>query len=345
MEFWINFCPKKLYWELTFAKTKGENPSYDWIKEPKVIRDSLKQLKKWGIKGIRLIIYPTELTKDGKVFNWKPVDIILKYCKEEKIEIDFCLGPFQYPHYPGIYLPQDLLRFINSENIYIDDVDELKKYSLSFLEKQLKRYGKDKRINEFYLGNEWPDFNKVEERRNFKMGVSEEFMLNATKLIKKLTKKQIILNTNIDPLSKGKINKTFAILLSILGKQGVVGLDIYPSQETWEKSPIIKLARKFISYASSLTKLKNNISSAGIVFSEVEAQPWGSGKSWFKMIKEDPFLVEKTVSELVTTINKKIISSKIKKVTLWSCEFWLVAKELNISLKDFQLILNESTGI
>lgn len=333
MEYWFNFCPRKLYWELTFAKTKGKNPTGDWMREPEVLEESLKQLKVWNISGIRLIVYPSEITEDGIDFNWRPIDKVITYCEQVGLKIDFCLGPFQYPHYPGIFLPKKLLYHLTEGFKFLDNDPALKDYALYFLQKQLERYGNNKQINGFYLGNEWPDFQKIETRRELRVGVSESFMIEAAKLIKNGTNKNVILNTNIDAIEYGKMKKTFGKILAILKENAVIGLDIYPSQEKWKNVPKIKLLRNIFPYRKSTFRLSEKLKPAKLIFSEIEAQPWGSGKSWFTMINEDKELIDKTLTDLKETLNEKIIPSKIEKATLWSSEFWLVAKEMGL-LKD-----------
>jgi hypothetical protein len=70
-------------------------------------------------------------------------------------------------------------------------------------------------------------------------------------------------------------------------------------------------------------------------FCEVEAQPWGSGQSWFKMISDEPNPQEKvllfTNHSLQDTFKKYLKPSEPPIVSLWGADFWLSAKAMNVN--------------
>lgn len=334
MEIWTTFFPKKVAWEITSAMANGEGGSSDWLKHEAIINEALQTLKKAGIKGVRLIIIPTELTTDGKQYDWSPVEKALSLCHKHKLAVDFCLGPFQYAHYPGIRLPQMLQRDVNEGLAFLDTNPKLREYGLRFLELQLKRYSRDARIRGFYLGNEWPDRNIV-ERTTIKIGVSRGFMAESASIAKDATVKPILFNTNIDPASQRRLFEVFQPFHEILGKQMRLGFDPYPSRERWDVTPLVKMKRFVKSYSACVENVCSVFDKSQLFFAEVEAQPWGHGESWYRLIKESKNPNEKIYNfhkdDLKKTFAKYISPTGIQEVSLWSPEFWLVAQFMGIA--------------
>lgn len=334
MNIWTTFTPAKLSWELTYIKTKGKLPSSDWQKNIVLIDKSLKKLKESGISGIRLVIYPSEITTDGKSFNWNPVEKMLKLSQKYKLKVDLCIGPFQYPHYPGIYLPKKMLELVFDNKRCLDTTTQLWKYEISFLKEQIMRFGEDKRIHGFHLANEWPDAQKVKGKEKIKTCVSLAFMLESAKYLKDNTKKPILLNTNIDVSDKNKLSKTFGEILYILDTQGKLGFDIYPSQFIWKRYPIKKLRYLLWSYSKYFKSIKRKFVKCETYFAEVEAQPWGSGQSWYQLINEEPDPNIKVLlyynNSLKKTWEKNISGTTCRTVSLWGSEFWISADMMGI---------------
>ncbi len=335
MNIWTTFSPRKTSWELTCILSKGKNPSSDWRKNSDLIDEVLKKLKYFGISGIRLAIFPSELTNDGKKFDWTPIDKMLSLSDSHGLLVDLCVGPFQYPHYPGVYLPPELTKYAEKLLENIDDNEVTYEYGLRFLKAQMEYYRSDRRIHGFHLGNEWPDKQRVEDVNIIRLTVSEEFMLNAASLIKKLTSKPILINTNIDVLDKNKILKTFSPLLQVLGDQGKLGFDIYPSQSTWEKAPDQKLRNLIWSYSDSFKNIQKDLQNCEMYFAEVEAQPWGGGQSWYELInnEQDPNhkVLRYTNQSLSETWKKYINGTNCQTVSLWGSDFWLSANAMGIN--------------
>lgn len=334
MEIWTTFCPQKVSWELTCIKTEGKSPSSDWQKNIELINSSLIKLKNVGICGIRLVIYPTDLTDDGKIFNWKCIDKALSICTRNKIKVDLCIGPFQYPYYPGIYLPTKMLPSVIDNQSCIDAVPNIWKYGMRFLKAQVVKYGTDKRISGFHLGNEWPDRQNVSGNEKIKTCVSAAFMTSATEYLNTHTEKRISLNTNIDVSEKSKLSKAFKEVFDIFGNRGNLGFDIYPSQETWKKVPLQKLKRLIWTYSHSFRSVRNEFAKSDIYFAEVEAQPWGGGQSWYELINNSHAPNEKVLkyekNSLEKTFSKYIKSNNCNRVSLWGADFWLSADLMGI---------------
>lgn len=334
MTLWTTFTPGKIVWELTAVQSEGKAATSNWMEHKELVVNSLKLLKQHGISGIRLVVYPSELTENGKSFDWKPIDTMLELAAKNKLEVDLCVGPFQYPNYPGIYLPKGLLRYVFDNQRALDTTNVLRDYGKIFLEKQLERYGSDKRIRGFHFANEWPDRQNVWGKEQIKGYISTDYMLKTAFYLKEHTDKPISLNTNIDASDKKKLKATFDELLTILEDRGNLGFDIYPSQETWRKAPLQKLRRIFEPYRKSFQWSQKNFKLCEMYFCEVEAQPWGDGRSWLRIIKSEENAQEKvlqyTKDSLYKTWKHHIKDTTCTTASLWGADFWLSAHEMGI---------------
>lgn len=333
-ELWTTFCPQKIIWELTVVETKGRSPRNDWINKIEVIKKSLVLLKKNGISGIRLAIFPSELFLKQKSLQWQPVETMLTLCKEQGLQVNFCLGPFQYPYYPGIYLPEFILQQVNPTYEFLDSDPSLYSFGMQFLQMQLEKFAGSKLIHSFHFANEWPDKQRISGKENIRIGISEAFMLSAARLIKQNTQKIITMNTNIDCGDKKKLRKTFSSVLGSLGEQGKLGFDIYPSQESWMHTPIQKMRRIFETYHQSFAWCQEQFDPCDIYFTEVEAQPWGDGRSWYEIIKTEPEPRERVLTysnnSLQKTWETHIAETSCKMVSLWGSDFWLSSAAMGL---------------
>lgn len=334
MEIWTTFTPSKISWEITCVQTKGKLATSDWQKNIKLIDTSLKKLKKAGLSGIRLVIYPSELTQNGKIYKWDSIEKMLDMCYENKLKVDLCIGPFQYPNYPGIYLPKGLLNLIFDNKNCIDTTIGIWKYGIFFLKTQIDRYGKDNRIHGFHLANEWPDSHIVSGKKDIKKCVSLAFMLEVSRYLKENTNKQILLNTNIEASDRKRLKNTFSEILSIFGPQGSLGFDIYPSQFTFRKNFFKKMLYAFWKYPIIFKKNQKVFNKTKLYFAEVEAQPWGGGQSWYQLIKQEAEPNLKVLkfynNSLQKTYSKYIRNSGCTTVSLWGSDFWLAADAMGI---------------
>lgn len=334
MHVWTTFCPSKICWELTYIETKGKKATGNWLNNLILIENSLKLLKTHGITGIRLVIYPSEITRDGKRFDWEPIHTILKLCAKHTMAVDLCVGPFQFPNYPGIYLPVQLVSEIPSSK-FLDTNPVLKEFGLSFLKQQMEQFAQDKRLHGFHLANEWPDMQRVSGKESIRIGVSETYMLECAKLLKKFTTKPIVLNTNIDASFRYVLSNKFTKILTILGPQGSLGFDIYPSQETWEKAPLQKFFRLFQPYPHAFAWSQKKFSPCEMTFVEVEAQPWGNGQSWYQLIKAESHPNQGVrgyfPDSLQQTWQNHITNTSCNRVSLWGADFWLSTYTMGIT--------------
>lgn len=335
MKLWTTFCPQKICWEVTTVKGKGSGGEGNWLRHVALIEQSLRLLRKSGISGIRLVIYPNEITPDGEKFDWTPIETMLDVCKKHRLQVDLCVGPFQYPNYPGVYLPNVLLELVFANTRSLDTTAVIRTFGETFLQKQLERYAEDRRIHGFHLANEWPDKQRVQGREQVKTWISEAFMLWAVSYLKDHTEKPITLNTNIDVSDGRRLKSVFNELFTLLGKQGRLGFDVYPTQETWRKVPLQKLHRLWEPYHRSFRRAKKQFPLTKFYFCEVEAQPWGDGRSWSQIITSEVNPQEKVLQyspqSLPQTFKNYIRKSRVDDVSLWGADFWLSAYEMGIS--------------
>lgn len=217
----------------------------------------------------------------------------------------------------------------------LDTSPILRDFGDMYLEKQLEKYGRDKRIRGFHFANEWPDMQRVGGKESVRSGVSHAYMLDAAKYIKEHTDKQISMNTNIDASDKKKLSGTFGELFALLENRARLGFDVYPSQETWRKAFWQKLKRFFEPYQKSYQWCDNRFPNCELFFCEVEAQPWGNGWSWYRIINaaENPHekVLQYANDSLPKTMKKYILPTKTKEVSLWGAEFWLSADAMGIT--------------
>jgi hypothetical protein len=130
------------------------------------------------------------------------------------------------------------------------------------------------------------------------------------------------------------LSNTFGELLDILEERARLGFDVYPSQETWRKAFWQKLKRLFEPYQKSYQWCDNRFPLCELFFCEVEAQPWGNGWSWYRIINaaENPQekVIQYSTHSLPQTMKKYIHPTGTKEVSLWGAEFWLSADAMGI---------------
>lgn len=327
IQVWANFCPKKFYWELKQLPDFAKLPE-NWWESSKLIKEQLVLLKKAGITGLRLNIFNTELTSNAQTIHWQPLETFLDIAEQTGLEVHLCLGPYQYPLWPGIRLPENLLNEKKFSRV-IDNNKKWKEFGCGFLEEQLKRYGKHKVITGFYLGNEWHTTQRIEDfaKKNDIFTVSQKHMESLARLCKKFTKKPIIFNTNLQPFHLKKLEFSFLSLIKILKNQSWIGFDVYPSQETFLKSPSLLIHRKLHSFSQDVEVVKKKFLPR-LTISEFEAQPWGDGKSWYEQITNSPKIIANTVTQLEKTFSSFLSVKQFEYATLWGAEFWLIAYHL-----------------
>ena len=108
-ELWTTLCFRKMVWEA------GVDDS-DWMSHKDIIEDRVATLAEVGIKGGRLVIFPFEVTEDGKEFNWEAMDKAIEIMSERGMKIDICAGPLDYPYGPnGVRVPKKSEELLKAE--------------------------------------------------------------------------------------------------------------------------------------------------------------------------------------------------------------------------------------
>lgn len=326
-QLWINLSPRKLYWELAQLDQYKTLDHDSWWQELEPLKTSLQILKSRHIHGIRLNIFNLELVRTPQEIDWTPLEVTLKLCKSHEIDVDVCLGPYQYPLWPGIRLPAHILTEVKRTK-NLDDCSKIREFGLLFLKEQLKQYGTDRRIKSFYLGNEWHTDQAVEDvKKSKKYFISDKHMLQLTRLCKRMTKKPIIFNTNYDATELKKIDHTFGPLWNVLRDQAWLALDVYPSQEIFSKVPRLWVKRKLEKYPISIEKLQKGFTDQ-LLFGEFEAQPWGKGKSWKEYFESSIAQKDFNQGTYQKTVESYVKPTEIRKVTLWGGEYLIVSQML-----------------
>ena len=333
VQFWTTYSPQKICWEITTCENNGNHGDSNWQNHLPLIRKTLKQLKSAGITGIRLVLIPNDFSTDGNTFTFKPLETMLELCQKESLLVDFCLGPIQYPFYPSIRLPNKILeQIVTSQTVTKNST--LHDYGLRFLTEQVKLYGKDKRIRGWYIGNEWPDAGDVEGKQHLRVRISRDFMVSCIKIVRKYSKKPIHLNTNIDVAYPLRQKITFHSLLNTIGTAGGLGFDVYPSQESWKKAPMLMLKRFFFPFPRSFQKIMQVFTKPKLFFAEIEAQPWGNGRSWHAIITAESNPEEKvlqyTRNSLPEHVNKRLRHCSVSEISLWGADFWLASNHMGV---------------
>jgi hypothetical protein len=360
-----NFFPRKTMWEtVQLLKAQGKWPAdsdeSDWMKHPEIIEGALDMIAGAGVKGARLVVVPFEVTQDGETYDWTPMDKMLEMFHERNLVASLSAGPLDYPFGPaGVRLPikfQDMLRQTGSDFATLKPQFEergknlihismnpdpnfpeystaIRDYALNYMKEFLARYANDPRVDKFPIGNEWPDAHAI-EGVNGDMSVGQDFMEEVIKMMKAATSKKIALNTNIPPSDPEQMKHKLGALLELLGNQGVLGLDPYPTREAADPN----IAKN---YGADVERLRQIFPGIEIVFFELQNEPWPregvAGKSWAEIQRDFPEEVTKFYQEgFPPAIESYLINSGIREIGLYGSPAWTVFAQ---SGNDFPLRL------
>ncbi len=344
------FFPRKVMWEYAQllkqqGKWQGNSDESDWLSHMDILDTIFGQLEKVGIKGARLEMVPFEVTKDGQIYDWSPVDQILDLMKKHHMVADLCIGPINFPYDPGARFPivfQDKLnaafKDAQTKQIIISmQTDpnfpqlsgEIRDYALQFVQQITGKYGKDQRVDKFYLGNEWPDTNNIEGVAGGTIRLASDFMQEAIKNILAATDKRIALNTNVPPSDLDQMKQKLGALLNQLGARGVLGLDPYPTQEAQDPT----LAPRMKDYGKYVTALRQTFPQTEVIFTEYQAEPWPpqgvAGKSWVDIVKQNPNVItDFYLKAFPQNLAPYMSGAQIKEIGLWGAPVWPVMAAL-----------------
>lgn len=331
-QFWTTLTPRKLYWEATqipnFTATNRDNFYQNWHHNPTFLQESMHLLRDKGITGLRLNIFNFEITTNGKEYNWQPLETALNAAQHANLQVDLCIGPFAYPLWPGLRLPELLKKHLppDSSTQLLDHNNALNEFARHHISQQLERYGQDERVEGFYLSNEWPNDQQVEGQERLWSKASQELIKQLAIICQEKTNKTITMNTNLDATQINEISTTYQPIWQLLPKQFNLALDVYPSQENIKKSPLLWIKRQQHSYQHAIYQLAQKIP-VPLTFGELEAQPWGNGQSWFTQITAPDLLPQSAGNfnlELIKTYRRYVYQTPIQKITWWGSEYWII---------------------
>jgi hypothetical protein len=315
------FFPRKIMWELTRES--------EWSNNPEVIDDAVKLLAENGIKRMRLVVVPFELTHDGEKYSWSAIDNMLEMFSQHGVACDLCAGPMDYPYGPaGVRLPKKYEEMIDKDIHISMDYHPIRDWALDFTDKIFERYGNNGLIDRFYIGNEWPDRHAI-EGTNYAMTIGKDFMLEVISRASKRTNKKLVLNSNIHPSMTRRLDTEFGLILKLLGSQGVLGLDTYPTQE--EKDLRLSLANQ--DYGLLVQRVQDLFPDTEIEFTEMQAEPWPDdveGKPWDEILTKhfDRVVDSYYRNNFPSSIETHLIPSGLKKHVFWGAPLWLVANKM-----------------
>lgn len=332
---WANFCPRKYLWEVSQIPGVSLHPG-EWWQQTERLDQALWLLRSHGVQGLRLNIFNFELLPQAYTPDWTPAITFLSLAKKHGLAIDWCLGPFQYPLWPGIRLPADLNDEIPSGKESIVDlsqVDELHAWAMWWAKTQLEFLSHFPTVKGVYLENEWHTAQAIEGETSPippLYSLSSAWLAELATLATQFPSLAVLCNTNLDISQTSEIQQVFAPLRLILGAQFQLGLDVYPSRVTWKATPRLWLVHHRQRYARAVRRVEQEL--AGPIFwGEFEAQPWGTGQSWVKWWQQR---VNQEVREsyspdwLWRQYDRYFQFLPERKITLWGAEFWLVSELL-----------------
>jgi hypothetical protein len=344
-----NFFPRKSMWEdvqllKMQGKWVGEDES-DWQAHPEIIEGDLDMLAQAGINGARLVIVPFEVTQDGQQYDWTAMDTALDMFNKRGLVASLSAGPLDYPFGPaGVRLPKKFQDMLSQEmkDRGKDHIDlslqpnpdfpnssiAIRDFALDYLKRFLDKYANDTRIDKFYLGNEWPDNHEIEGVQGT-MKIGRDLMEEAIKLMKAATSKKIALNTNIPPSELSRLQKELGPLLDLLGEQGVLGLDPYPTQEALDSV----LSKEMGRYGEHVDQVRKRYPKTEIIFTEYQAEVWPpsgvAGKPWAEIQRDHPELVTQFFQESFPPhLEDYMIKSGITEVGLYGSPEWPIAAQM-----------------
>ncbi|MGH7246246.1 MAG: hypothetical protein ACREGI_04935 [Candidatus Levyibacteriota bacterium] len=206
---------------------------------------------------------------------------------------------------------------------------DLRDYALTFFDAQLQKYGNDSRIGKFYIGNEYPDKHAIEGVSGVTMSFAPDFMEELAKRAKQGTTKQIALNTNKYPTDFAGITSSFGRIFNILGNQGVLGIDTYPTREGKYDAN---------AYGRAVAALKAYFPQTQFAFTEYQCEPYATGavagKPWTTIFADHPDIFRQFYqgafprsldSHMAPTEQPP---SNMREVNLWGAPAWLIAKRM-----------------
>jgi hypothetical protein len=355
-ELGVTFFPRKEMWETAqWMKMEGKwegGDESDWMAHQDIVREDLKLLAEAGVKNGRLVVVPFEVSKDGENYDWHKMETAIELITATGIKTDLAVGPIDYPYGPAaIRIPKTQARTLIEEyretgneevevGLIVDpkmpkSSEAIGAFGVNYLDEILKRYGRDDRIGRLYLGNEWPDTHAI-EGVGAKATISPSYMEELARRTKEGTDKKVVLNTNIHPSEVAKLRKVFGLILEILGDQGVLGIDSYPTRESINQAK---------NYGNSIEAVKQEFRGHELELTEFQAELYDdevSGKPWAEIYRDDKDKVTRFYQgKFPETLETYIEAAQTPRVGLWGSPLLTIAHRMGY---EFPLEMLKVTG-
>ncbi len=285
-------------WGVAFSQTFAKELGLDWKKVYIEMLDDLKP------KGLRLPVYwPKVEPKKGK-FDFSDYDFMMDEAKKRDIPVILVVGE-RVPRWPECHVPRW------TENM---EKSEVQKNLLNIIELTVKRYKNIDNLKMWQVENEpfLPYFGTCDF-------VDVKFLDKEIELVKSLDPKRKIMLTDSGELS---------LWLPTAKRADVFGTTMYRTVWSSHFSKYIgyityPLPPKFFWFKANLVKLFYG--DKPIIVSELQAEPWSSGKVLTELSKEEQ---EKSID--IEKFNENIEYARkvgFKEVYLWGVEWWYWQKE------------------
>lgn len=270
---------------------------------------AIKELKKLGIKLVRIGIYWNEVEKTPGKYSYEEIEKLIKICEKEHIKVLLTVG-MKAPRYPEYYLPDWVLKKtplkklakISKENRFLLD------RCLKLIEKTITHFKDSRAIIAWQIENEPLDLSGPKWWK-----ISKDFLEEEIKKARKTDpKRKIVVNLWGNELTKRKLYQSAAELADI------VGLDLYLRHP----SPFLNWFNRYIGPLDSPAKVKKIINriqkqNKQVWITELQAEPWEPGEILTKKKNPLSFLPR----HFTTNLNYAL-KLKPDAVLLWGFEYW-----------------------
>lgn len=273
---------------------------------------AIKEFESLGLSWIRLGCYWNEIEKKEGSYDFSKITPLVEYCEKNDIKIVLTIG-MKAPRFPEYHLPDWLEDKLNLRKLAtINTKNELLlERTLNFLEKSVEQFKNTSSIKIWQVENEpldpsGPNWWKI----------SPEFLEKEVELVKKLDKREVLINLWGNELSKRKLYKKTADLSDI------VGLDLYLRHPV----PVLKWFNKYIGPLDSKEKIKNIAdeikTEAKLWITELQAEPWEPGEIVTEKDNPPSFLPEHLESnfDYAGDLSPEVI-------LFWGFEWWYYRKQ------------------
>lgn len=290
----------------TFSYLEAEYLGLDWEK-------ALGEILNLGLNPIRIGAYWSEIEKKKGKYNFSLLDKQIERISKRGASVILVTG-VKSPRWPEFYFPHWLEEKLNLCRQQTIKESPISNYLFPFLEKTVNHYKNHQAITHLQVENEPLNFSGPKSDR-----LSPKLLAKEVKLVKKLTKKPIILNSWVEMNPCKKLLRDLTLkeksLDTCLSLGDILGLSVYPS---YPGQPEINDGDWQI-FGEWLNKANKANKEAWVV--EMQAEPWP--KEGEKKIFKDPFGNSSCNPTSIKSHFTKLRDVGFKTILLWGSEFWV----------------------